>query len=66
MVIAGDAAEGDLLTNVSEELRETDIKQSPGTGKQYFVFLCVTKYIRCYKMLLCTELCHPKIHMSKL
>lgn len=33
IAIAGNAAEGDLLTNVSEELRERDIKQSPGTGK---------------------------------
>ncbi|XP_066891872.1 bifunctional phosphoribosylaminoimidazole carboxylase/phosphoribosylaminoimidazole succinocarboxamide synthetase isoform X3 [Kogia breviceps] len=31
LVIAGDAAEDDLVSNMSEDLRETDMRQSPGT-----------------------------------
>eukprot|EP00070_Physeter_catodon_P007415 XP_007115998.2 zinc finger and SCAN domain-containing protein 20 [Physeter catodon] len=31
LVIAGDAAEDDLVSNLSEDLRETDMRQSPGT-----------------------------------
>lgn len=42
-VIAGDAAEYDFISYMSEELRET-YKTSSGTGKTIF-FFCVTKYV---------------------
>ena len=57
IVIARDATENDLLSNMSEELRDTDIKQSPNN---ILLCVCVTKYVRYYcKKLPWTELCHP-------
>lgn len=35
-IIVAEAPEDDLFSNMSEELRETDTKQSPGTGKTIF------------------------------
>lgn len=41
-IIVADESEDDLLSNMSEELRATDIKPSPGTGKTIFFgfFVC--------------------------
>lgn len=65
--MVAEASEDDLFSNMSEELRETDIKQSPGTGKTiFFDFSFVINSLRCYyKMLLWTKLCHPKVRMAK-
>uniref|UniRef100_A0A8C2P4M9 Myb-like domain-containing protein n=1 Tax=Capra hircus TaxID=9925 RepID=A0A8C2P4M9_CAPHI len=66
-VIAGDAAEDDLVSNMSEDLRETVMRQNPCTGKTIFLFLCVCvcNETRYYKMLLQTQLCHSQAHMLK-
>ena len=47
IVIARDATENDLLSNMSEELRDTDIKQSPNN-----ILLCVCVCDKICKILL--------------
>lgn len=49
---------------MSEDLKDTDLKQNPGTGKAIFFVLCVCDKI--HKMLLPSELCHSKIHVEAL
>ncbi|XP_010857956.1 PREDICTED: zinc finger and SCAN domain-containing protein 29-like isoform X2 [Bison bison bison] len=66
-VIAGDAAEDALVSNMSGDLTETDMRQSPCTGKTIFLFLCVCVcneihvIIRCC----CCRLCPSQTHMLK-
>lgn len=47
IVIARDATENDLLSNMSEELRDTDIKPSPNN-----ILLCVCVCDKICKILL--------------